>query len=328
MIAFAPGTVKRAQQRAGTHGVDDASIFPHPVGEQSAPPGYPLRGKLAQEKTREFRDRGGGQPQAGIVRESLQTAGAKAGIGQVGHRLFPTGLTVVVVQPDPVDLIALERGSESVHPVAPIARMRGTQPLPPVRRRAGGPVGSDRGGLRMCRQIAALMQGVELGEHPRALTFDLVDAFVAQAGRAHPEGIDAVVVQALPPGKPLGGYPAIEAAHLDMRSLRHQAVLSSLSGRHAVLSFGAQSLPWLARRRDFLWDTDALVFRQDRRRPLAARCGPPSRLVHCWPVRRIETTTESGGSGGGTSHSSENGSDASIRSMTCAPALCPQSGQR
>ncbi len=64
-----------------------------------------------------------------------QAAVAETSIRKVGSSLFPTGVGVVIVEPDAIDRRGLEGLSKSRHAGPAIAGMRRADALPVIRRR-------------------------------------------------------------------------------------------------------------------------------------------------------------------------------------------------
>src|SRR5579862_7285388 len=105
--------------------------------------------------------------------------------------------------------------------------MRRAGALPAVGRRADLAVRSYGSGIRMGRNVAGLMQRIELGKDLRARALQQGDPPGAQAARADPDAIDAVVGEGATGFKPVGRNPSIEAANLNLGA-RHR-VGSSLT---------------------------------------------------------------------------------------------------
>ncbi len=113
-VLVAPGIVEGPEQRRGprasrmvrnsrTQSVKHVHPPPHPS--------LPMRG----EQQRRALGVGVRQPDASLVLEPPQAAGAEARVGHVGHGLLPTGVAMVVVEPDAVDRESLQQLPERRH---------------------------------------------------------------------------------------------------------------------------------------------------------------------------------------------------------------------
>ncbi len=125
---------------------------------------------------------------------------------------------MVIVQPDPIYIIVPEGVAKSVHAITAVARMRGTETLPAIGRRADRAVGSDGGRVGMILQITGLMQRVKLGEDPRSLAFKQRDVRRVQAACADPDRIDPVVAQGTPLFKPRGRDTSVKSTYANVRA--------------------------------------------------------------------------------------------------------------
>ena len=94
-----------------------------------------------------------------------KAACAKIGVGQCRFVSLPTGVGVMVVEPNAVDLVRRQHAAKLVHAILAIAGMKRTHSLPAVRRRRRLAIRADRRGIGMFLQIRRRVQRVELGKN-------------------------------------------------------------------------------------------------------------------------------------------------------------------
>src|SRR4051794_38929141 len=123
MLRLAPRAVEAPQECSGPRFVLDLSKLAYPVREQVAAPLRPLRPILSQQPAGPGGGRLGGHPDSDFSREAGEAPVTKAGVGHVRDRLLPTGMAVVVVQPDPVHVESLQHPAKRAHPILAIAGM-------------------------------------------------------------------------------------------------------------------------------------------------------------------------------------------------------------
>ena len=122
---------------------------------------------------------------------------------------------MVVVEPDAVDLEVAKRLTKGGHACLPVAGMGRADSLPALGRRARLAVRANGCRVGVVLEVRGVVHRVELGEDLAPCRLSQSDARGIEPARADPDGIDAIVGQALVSVEDLGRHASVNAPDLN-----------------------------------------------------------------------------------------------------------------
>ena len=194
-IGISPWAMKCTEQSIRACFIDNGAKLANPIGKDVAAPLYPRVFVPVEYPVSRFCCRLIRQIRFRFSREPGETSLAKTGVRHDGNSTLPTGVAMVVVEPDAINLEFAQNFAKSVHTKSAVARMRRADALPTFWWGADLPVDTDRRRIGMVLHVVGDMHRVELGEYLYALFLEQGEPFCVKAAGSHEDGVHTVILK-------------------------------------------------------------------------------------------------------------------------------------